>query len=128
MKRENCDLFVVLPHHLSIHDRLGNWSRYVRVNGRHARLFGRQPMFEAYRSSEVWGNEGSGVPVDQIDGHKIEKAVGQLPEKHRDAIRWHYVYVWIQPGRMQRHLGVTRPGLMDLIHDGRSMLKNRSGA
>jgi hypothetical protein len=83
-------------------------------------------MFHGYRSSEVWAQEGPRTPVDTLDGHAMEKAVSQLPEKHRDAIRWNYVFVWIQPGKVQRALGVTRMGLADLIHDGRSILKNRA--
>jgi len=122
VKRENCDLFVVLPHHMTIHDRLGNWARYVRDSRPGGAV---APMFRSYRSSEVWAQEVR-TPVDALDGHKMEKAVAQLPEKHRDAIRWHYVYVWIQPGKVQRHLAVTRSGLVDLIHDGRSMLTNRT--
>lgn len=125
MKREDCDLYAVHRHHQEIHDRCLNWARYVHVNGKF-RVWGTQPMFHGYRSSEVWAEEGPRTPVDQLDGHAVEKAVSQLPEKNRDAIRWNYVYVWIQPGKVQRYLAVTRSGLADLIHDGRSMLNNRS--
>jgi hypothetical protein len=124
VKREDCDLHTVRPEHIAIHERAMNWARYVK-DGRGN--WGIQPMFKHYRPER---DNGHAVEiryfVDTLDGHKLEKAVGQLPEKHRDAIRWHYCFSFINPGRVQRELGVTRMGLADLIHDARSMLKNRS--
>jgi hypothetical protein len=122
MQRDLPDFHTVHPLHLVIHDRLCNWSRYVAGGGRTAQV---APMFRAYRSSEVWGQEPN-IPIDSLDGHEIEKAVGKLPEKNRDAIRWSYVFSYIPAPKVQRHLGVTRVGLVTLIHDGRAMLKNRS--
>lgn len=119
------DFFTVMPAHVEIHERLGNWSRYVR-NSRPGQAV--HPMFRAYRSSEVWGSDTIKTPVDTLDGHRVEKIVAQLPDKHRDAIRWHYVYVWINPNKVCRQLGVTKTGLAELIHAGRSMVKNRSTA
>jgi hypothetical protein len=116
------DLHCVRHEHLAIHERLANWARYVR-DSRPGQAVA--PMFRGYRSSEVWISDAPRVPIDTLDGHQMEKAVSKLPEKHRDAIRWSYVYVWIHPGKIQRGLGVTRLGLVGLIHDGRSMLKNR---
>lgn len=123
MKREDTDFFVVYPHHLAIHDLLMNWSRYVGTGK--GGLTGASPMFRGYRSSEVWSQECS-LPIDELAGHAMEKEVGKLPEKNRDAIRWHYVFWRIPPGRMCRYLGVGRADLAGLIHDGRSMLKNRA--
>ena len=82
-------------------------------------------MFRQYRSTEIWAARDSLV-TDSLDGHQMEKAVCALPEKHRDAIRWSYVFWRIPPGKMCKHLAVSRQGLALLIHDGRSMLKNRS--
>ena len=124
MKRDDCDLHEVRHEHIDIHNRCLNWARYVGP-GRF-RAWGIQPMFQGYRSSEVWAADGPRNPVDQLDGHAVEIAVSKLPKKHRDAIRWTYVFVWIQPGKVQRHLAVTRAGLADLIHDGRSILRNRT--
>jgi hypothetical protein len=98
-----------------------NWSRYVTVRPGSACA----PMFRHYRSSEVWVSTAK-TPVDTLDGHQIEKQVAQLPAKNRDAIRWHYVFWRVHPGKVQRSLAVTRLGLALLIHDGRSMLKNRA--
>lgn len=124
MKREVIpDFFEVRTEHRQIHDRLCNWARVVRVN---AVSITPQPMFQHYRSTDVWAEQAPSIPADLLDGWKLEKQVGQLPEKHRDAVRWYYVYPHRHQGKVQRLLAVTRTGLNDLIHDGRSMLRNRS--
>lgn len=123
MNRELTDLHAVRYEHIAIHERCLNWARYVR-DGRHRSST--LPMFKFYR--QVRHREFTcPIPIDSLDGHAVEKAVGQLPEKHRDAIRWHYVHhAWIPPNKACRHLGVTRAGLSQLVHDARSMLRNRS--
>jgi hypothetical protein len=121
MRRDFDDLHAVRPEHLDIHERCLNWARYVSSHGSRAAV---HPMFQHYRSSEVWA-AAEGIPTDPLDGHQIEKAVGALPEKNRDAVRWAYVYTWIHPGKVCRHLAVNRPALADLVHDARAMLKNR---
>jgi len=56
----------------------------------------------------------------------MEKAVYALPEKHREAVRWWYVYRR-DPVAMARKLGVSKQGLADLVEAGRTMLNNRIG-
>lgn len=114
------DFHHVPSHQRAMDARLINWARYVRDRP----VVWTQPMFRGYRSSEVWVHEVS-VPVDQLDGHKVEKAVQALPEKHRAAVRWAYVFR-AHPRRMCRLLAVTEAGLADLIDVGRQMLINRS--
>jgi DNA-directed RNA polymerase specialized sigma24 family protein len=124
MKREeHVDYFIVRDEHLAIHARLESWARWVRV-----RPHGWQvaPMFRQYRS-KAWQWEMPEVkPTLNIpEAVEMEKAVSQLPEKHREAIRW--VYVWRDsPVATAKRLAVTKQGLLDLIHAGRAMLKNRS--
>lgn len=101
-------------------ERLINWARYVRDRQGHISM---HPMFRGFKSTE-WAVEPS-IPVDQLDGHKIEKAISALPEKERWAVRWAYVYRY-NPSRMCRLLGVTAMGLGKLIEVGRQMLINRS--
>ena len=115
------DFFSVDPKHRDIDKRLDNWSRWVKV--RPASFT--QPMFKGFRSSEVWAHNEISVPIDSLDGAKIETMVSALPVKHRDAIRWAYVYR-IQPWRFCRSMGITQSVLADLIHDARQMLVNRS--
>jgi DNA-directed RNA polymerase specialized sigma24 family protein len=55
----------------------------------------------------------------------MERAVSNLPDKHRVAIRWAYVHTWKPPMLVARRLAVSPATLQDLIHDGRSMLNNR---
>jgi DNA-directed RNA polymerase specialized sigma24 family protein len=124
VKRDDIDLHAVRHEHLAIHERALNWARYVRDGNRSGH--GTAPMFRHYRSSEVWGTDTLRTPIDTLDGHRMEKAVAQLPERHRYAIRWHYVFQFVPPQKVCRALAVTRLGLADLVHDGRSILKNRS--
>jgi hypothetical protein len=114
------DFFSVDPKHRRIDERLVNWSRWVQV--RPASFT--QPMFKSFRSSEVFGHNEISVPIDSLDAASMEKQVSALPVRHRDAIRWAYVYR-IQPWRFCRNLGITQTMLADLIYEGRQMLVNR---
>lgn len=124
MRRDDwVDYFEVRDSHLAVHARLEAWARWVRV-----RPHGWQtaPMFRQYRShSWQWETPDVKAPVNTLEAVAMEKAVSRLPEKHRDAIRWAYVHAG-SPGRMCRHLGVSKRGLLDLVHAARTMLVNRS--
>lgn len=121
MKREVFDLHRVIPEHFEIHERLSNWARYVSDRGGSSPA----PMFRHYRSTEIWQSVRESSITDPLDGHKMEKAVCALPEKHKAAIKWHYVDWRIPPHKVCRALAVNRNGLALLVQDGRSMLKNR---
>jgi len=113
--------YVSLEHEL-IHARLVNWERWVRV-----RPHGWQvaPMFRMYQSkARQWHAPVIQTPVNTLDAAVLEKAVYALPEKHREAIRWWYVYRR-DPVGMARLLGVSKQGLADLVNAGRTMLHNR---
>lgn len=125
MKREDAiDYFIVPDRQVAIHERLNDWARWVRV-----RPTGWQvaPMFRQYRSKAwQWEAPELRVSVNVPEAIAMEKAVSLLPEKHREAIRW--AYVWQSgPVAMARRLAVTKEGLLDLIQSARSMLINRSG-
>ena len=115
----------VQDRHQAIHDRLENWRRWVIV-----RPHGWQvaPMFRMYQSkARQWeASPRIGTPVDTIDAALMEQAVYALPEKHREAVRWWYVYRR-NPAAMARSLGVSKQGLADLVEAGRTMLQNRIG-
>lgn len=122
MKRDDfVDFFAVDDRHLDIHARLEAWSRWVRV-----RPHGWQvaPMFRQYRSKAwQWEMPDVKAQVNIPDAVEMEKAVSQLPEKHREAIR--FAYVWCDsPISTARRLRVTKAGLLELIHAGRAMLNN----
>jgi DNA-directed RNA polymerase specialized sigma24 family protein len=124
VKRDDAiDYFLVPDRQLGIHGRLEDWARWVRV-----RPSGWQvaPMFRQYRSkSWQWHTPELRAAVNIPEAVAMEKAVSLLPEKHREAIRWCYVFGG-GPVVMARRLAVTKEGLMELIHAGRCMLMNRS--
>jgi DNA-directed RNA polymerase specialized sigma24 family protein len=123
MRRDDfVDFFAVSDRHLEIHRRLESWASWVRV-----RPIGWQvaPMFRQYRSNAwQWERPELRVQASIPEAVEMEKAVSLLPEKHRMAIRFAYVFCG-SPGRVCRDLGVSKAGLMELIENGRSMLINR---
>lgn len=123
MRRDDfVDFFAVAEHHAAIHERLERWARWVRV-----RPHGWQttPMFRQYRSHAwQWETPTVRTPVNTLEAVAMEKAVSGLPEKHREAIRWQYVWQ-ASPGVMARRLAVTTAGLFELVEQGRTMLINR---
>lgn len=122
-REEHVDYHLVADEHLAIHGKLLDWARWV-----HPRSHGWQtaPMFRQYRSKAFqWHTPEIKSALNLLECVDMEKAVSQLPEKHREAIRW--VYVWCDgPLATARRLGVTKQGLLELIRAGRTMLKNRS--
>lgn len=122
MKRDDIDFHAVRDDHLVIHQRLTDWASWVRV-----RPHGWQvaPMFRQYRSKAwQWHERELRAAINIPEAVEMEKAVSLLPEKHREAIR--FCYVWCNnPPATARRLGVSKQGLMDLIHAGRVMLINR---
>jgi len=117
---EPVDFHAVDQIHAAIHKRLENWARYVEVHG--ARWV--SPIWKMGKShGRQWDTPILRPDVDTLDGHAMEKAVAALPVKHREAIRWSYVYK-DSPARKARELAVSYEGLMTLVRNGRSMLKN----
>ena len=115
-----------IPHRQeAIHSRLENWARWVKPR---RNAWAMQPMFRMYQSkARHWDiTPHIHIEVNALDGQEIEQAVCALPEKHRDAMRWFYVFNFIPPGKIQRELGVNATGLLELLIDSRDMLKNRS--
>ena len=122
--QETVDYHYIKPEHEAIHARLVNWERGVRVR---PHGWFTHPMWRNSRTSRQWEvSPYIGVPVNTIDAAMMEKAVYALPEKHREAVRWWYVYRR-DPAAMARNLGVSKQGLADLVEAGRTMLKNRIG-
>lgn len=120
MRRDKfIDFFYVATGQQEIHKRLENWARSCFSGGGSSA----SPMFRLYRTPEHWERKPS-IPVDQQDANKIAKGVLDLPEKHRLAIQWNYVYGG-SPTKARQEIGCTLDGLMSLITDGRQMLINR---
>ena len=116
------DFDYVPSNQAEIDKRLVNWERWVKVrpHGWHT-----APMFrQAQSNSRQWHPPEIKDPVDSLDAVVIEKAVSALPDRHRMALRWFYVFKG-SPVAMARALGVSKQGLADLVEAGRAMLQNR---
>ena len=117
------DLSHVHPRHDSIDRRLIEWSRWVKVR---PASWSMQPMFRNFRAPKQYETDlHVPIAINTLDASEMERAVSFLPDKHRTAIRWCYVFAHVPVGKVQRELGATREALAGLIHDGRSMLVNR---
>lgn len=116
------DFFELRDEHIAIHRRLESWARWVRIRPHGWQM---QPMFRQFRSNwRQWHSPQVRSAVNIPEAVEMEKAVSLLPEKHREAIRW--AYIWCDgPMATARRLGVSKQGLLDLIHQGRTMLRNR---
>ena len=119
---EAVDYNYIKPEHETIHARLENWARWVRVR---PQSWPTHPVWRKALTSKQWDVVPHiPVPVNTLDAADMEKAVYALPVKHREAIRWSYVY-GRGPVAMARTLGVSKQGLADLVDSGRTMLQNR---
>lgn len=121
LMKARVDFSYVAPEHYAIDGRLVNWARWC-----HNRTGGTvSPTFRLYRSTEVHREETGGAsPINAIDAQAVQKAITQLPTKHRLALSWAYIKR-NNPQRAANDLGQTLQGLADLVRDARQMLCNR---
>ena len=116
------DFSAIPSNQKEINERLEEWAKWVRVK---PQAWATHPMFRQYRSKAwQWEMPVVQIPVNIIHALEVEKAVSALPEKHRDAIRWAYVFAYIPDNVIRRSLGLTREDLAKVIINGRSMLNN----
>ena len=120
MKTKTVDFHHVEEHHQAIDARLSNWGLWLQ-----SRPGGKiHPMWAKARSNAwQWHAPEHRPTCDPLDAQAMEKAVYKLPEKHRAAIRWQYVYRG-SPARACRALAVNMDGLAELVRQGRTMLVN----
>ena len=119
---ESVDYSHVQENHADMHMRLEKWARWVRVT---PNAWPISPMFRMFQSkARQWDMPTIKDPVNTLDALLVERGVAKLPAKHRDAVRWSYVFQG-NPVGMARRLAVTKQGLADLVNDGRTMLINR---
>jgi hypothetical protein len=113
----------VSAEHGEIDTRLREWSRWVAVGPERGQTM---PMFAQYQSKSRQWEQDPHIPVavDTLQCVETEKVVSTLPESHRTAIRWAYVWPWLPVHVIQKHLGVTPAALMKLISDGRTLVEN----
>lgn len=122
MRRDHIDFHEVRPIHAEIHERLLNWARWCRGGSGGSTV---QPMFRHYRDGYPEAPQTI-MPVDSLDGHRVEKLVVALPAKHRTVLQWWYCRPYIPVMKVRRVLGLTTPGLYDLVHEARAMVRNRT--
>ena len=118
------DLNHIQPRHDEINIRLEQWAKWVRVRPQQWFV---APMFRGYISkARLWDIDPYiPVQINTLEAHETEKCVSFLPCKHRDAIRWWYVFPFVHEARVRVELAVTRDGLVSLLDQGRDMVKNR---
>lgn len=118
------DFTHVHTRHDAVHAQLEAWGRWVRVTPKE---WGTQPMFRGYQSkARQWEVSPTiRVPINTLEALAVERSVALLPDQHRDALRWFYVFAWIHPGVVMRRMGVNSSQLLALLHEGRDMLANR---
>jgi len=117
------DLYHIAERHEEAHRRLEEWAKWVRPR----RMIAVHPMFRMYQSkARQWETDPHiKVEIDSIAAHRIEKIVSSLPDKHRTAIRWAYVFPFIHAGKVRRELGLTEQALAAMLDAARDMVKNR---
>jgi hypothetical protein len=119
--REYVDYNHVPEHHAEIHQRLEQWARWVKPGQQAWKM---QPMWRFFQSGwRQWHRPEVRPPVNTLEAGETERAICQLPEKERAAVRWCYVFGG-DPIKMARNLGVTPKGLADAVQRGRVMLLN----
>lgn len=118
IKRMTVDHTRIPPEQRDIHETLLNWARWVKP--RHTRSV--HPMFQQYRHGREESNPRP--ECDGISAQAVEKILGTMPHDHALVIRWWYVYP-ITASRVCRHLGLSQPGLGQMVIDARWMVRNR---
>jgi DNA-directed RNA polymerase specialized sigma24 family protein len=115
------DFHEVRPEHGAIHAELQNWARWCFSRGAPAT----HPMFRWAKPAQHWHAVEIQEVTDPLSAMRIEKAVHKLPTKHQAAVRWSYVFQG-PPRKTASTLGLTLDGLALMVHDARTMLKNRT--
>lgn len=125
MKTRSVDFHHVEEHQRPIDDRLKNWGYWLMPRQPQLRC----PMFSrALSQARQWHPPEYRQTCDILDAQLMEKMVCALPEKHRQAIQWAYVWNYthkVSPTAAAKYLGVSLQGLYELIRNGRQMLINR---
>lgn len=117
---EAVDFHHVPERQRDIDAKLVNWARWCAPGWQ---KWGVQPMFKGYRPY-LYPEIPAITPIDVVQATEVQKTMAHIPIKHRHAIHWAYIYC-DNPAKMARSLAVSRDGLMQLVVDGRDMVKNR---
>lgn len=115
---EPIDFNRIKPEHMAIHARLDNWGRWCRGS----RSGNVHPMFRQYRN-DYFEPTPAATYADTLDAVAIQKAMKDIPERQRIALQWFYVKPG-SPRRVCAALGESNAGLLEVLHQARTMMKN----
>lgn len=109
-----------------IHERLMNWARWIRsgTGGWACHPMWKQCVAKEIEDLRAKRGVESVAPIRIDEAVATERAVAQLPDKHRKAVRWCYVFKH-NPLAACKAIAVTKEELARLVDDGRQMLLNR---
>lgn len=118
------DLSHIPSRHDAVNIRLEQWGAWVKVT---VRPWKTASIWRQYRPPRQYAYETQDIPapVNTLETWEIEKIVSSLPLKHRDALRYCYVWPFVPVGKVRRELGVTLDALAGLINDSRDMVKSQ---
>lgn len=110
----------------SMHERLVNWARWIKAGSRDWAI---HPMWKPCIAKELEDLRAKQeqVPLQPVkidEAVAMERAVAQLPDKHRKAVRWCYVFKH-NPLAACKAIAVSKDELARLVKDGRQMIINR---
>lgn len=125
-KRSYVDYDHVPDGQEEMHARLVNWARWIKSGSRD---WAYHPMWKPCIAKELEAQrlirEAAPLePVNVDEAIAVERAVAALPDRHRKAVRWCYVFKH-NPLAACKSIAVSKDTLAGLIRDGRQMLINR---
>ena len=123
MKDDTNDLSHVPDRQIAVNLRLEEWAKWVRP--RRVGWF-TQPMFRLYQSkARQWDPMPHiHIAINGNDAMDVEKAVAKLPEKHREIVRWAYVYPWVPVKKVCREQSMRLDDVGAMLSESRDMVKN----
>lgn len=114
------DYLTVPASQEAMHARLTNWARWCHGSGGRACL----SIWRGYRPDGGYIETTAPSAVDTKDAAEVQKLMPQIPERHRLAVGYWYVFPGRSVHKIQRQLGCTKDGLAALVADARIMLRN----
>lgn len=102
-------------------NRLDNWARWCRHNPERAHCMS---LEHRYTPPQCWESEQPKIDVDVLDAAIVEKAVIQLPEKFRLALKYGLVTPWIPFWEQVRKIKCSRNDYEDTVRTAKIMLVN----
>lgn len=109
---------------IDIQDRLVNWARWAKVRPKYSTC---RSLEHKYKSPQTWHEQEPRIEVNILDAVIIEKALVNIafPKRHRELIKYAYLYAGINPMKICRKLGIRNGEIEMELRLAISMLENR---